>query len=486
MAMTMGFLISREALCAAGLMGAGLVAGCASLAPPATRPAVAASAQWEGAAAAGWVKADAGTHWPTSAWWELFGDAPLNALAEQVNVNNQNLALAAASVAQAEALLRGAQSAWFPTLGAQASEQRGGRPTHTSASLDLNASWAPDVWGSIADGVRAQGANVQASVADLAAARLSAQGGLAQAYFGLREADAEGALLDDIIAGYVLAEQMTRNSYEAGIAAHTDLLQAQSTLESARAARAALAANRSTFEHAIALFIGKAPADFKLAAAPWEFDIPAIPAVLPSELLLRRPDIAGAERAVAAANARIGVARGAYFPSFGLSAGLGAGAATISTLASAPTLAWSLGLTAAQTLFDGGARSAAVDQARAAHAAATATYRQTALTAFGQVENQLTALGALASQIEHTRAAATAAQGAETRILNSYRQGISPYTDVITAQANALSARRSVLQLELQRQQAAVSLIQDLGGGWQAPWSGAHGAVESGSTTVLR
>jgi NodT family efflux transporter outer membrane factor (OMF) lipoprotein len=475
----MEYWISQRWLCAAGLVGAGLLTGCTNLAPPATTPAVATTAQWAGAAAAGWIKTDARPHWQTTRWWELFNDPVLNGLAAQVDVNNQNLALAAANVAQAEALLRAAEAGLFPTLGAQAGDQRGGRPTHSSVSLGLDASWAPDVWGSIADSIRAQGANVQASVADLAAARLSAQGGMTQAYFGLREADAEGALLDDIIAGYERAEQITRNSYQAGIAPHTDLLQAQGTLESARATRAALAASRTTFEHAIALFVGKAPADFKLAAAPWKFDIPAIPDVLPSELLLRRPDIAAAERSVVAANARIGVARAAYFPSFGLSASLGGSAATLSTLASAPVLAWSLGLSAAQTLFDGGARGAAVDQARALHDAATATYRQTALTAFGQVEDQLTALGTLATQIDHTRAAAAAATGAETRILNSYRAGISAYTDVITAQATALSTRRSVLQLELQRQQAAVSLIQALGGGWQAPWAASPGTAEN-------
>lgn len=483
MVFMMGFPMSRQVLCAAGLMGAGLLAGCANLAPPAAAPTIATTAQWEGAAAAGWINTTTQPQWQSTRWWELFNDPVLNDLAAQVDVNNQNLALAAANVAQAEALLRAAEAGLFPTLGVQAGEQRGGRPTHSAASLGLNASWAPDVWGSLANSVRAQGANVQASEADLAAARLSAQGGLAQAYFGLREADAEGALLDDIIAGYERAEQITRNSYQAGIAPHTDLLQAQSTLESARASRAALAGSRATFEHAIALFIGKPPADFKLAAAPWTFEIPPIPAVLPSELLLRRPDIAAAERAVVAANAKIGVARAAYFPSFGLSASLGGSAATLSTLASAPVLAWSLGLSAAQTLFDGGARAAAVDQAEAQRDAATATYRQAALTAFGQVEDQLTALGTLAVQIDHTRAAAAAATGAETRILNSYRAGISAYTDVITAQATALSTRRSVLQLELQRQQAAVSLIQALGGGWQAPWATSSGAGENKSAS---
>lgn len=461
--------------------GVSLLAGCVNLVPRDATPAVASSAHWEGAPAAGWVRTDATPVWNSARWWELFDDDVLSGLAQQVAIHNQNLALAAANVAQAQALLQSAEAGLFPTLNAQGGQQRGGRPAHGSASLELGASWAPDLWGGIRNSVRAQGANVQASEADLAAAQLSAQGGLAQAYFGLREADAEGALLDEIITGYVQAEQITRNRYESGIAAHTDLLQAQSTLESARASRAALTRSRETFEHAIALFVGKAPADVHLAAAPWDFRVPPIPQVLPSELLLRRPDIAAAERVVVAANARIGVARAAYFPSFSLSAGLGGTATTLSTLVSAPVLAWSLGVNATQALLDGGARSAAVAQARAAHEAATATYRQTALTAFGQVEDQLTALGTLATQIAHTQAAAQAATGAEQRILNSYNAGLSAYTDVITAQNTALSARRSVLQLELQRQQAAVSLIQALGGGWQAPWS-VEGAPLGSST----
>ena len=201
--------------------------------------------------------------------------------------------------------------------------------------------------------------------------------------------------------------------------------------------------------------------------------MPALPLDMPSELLLRRPDVASAERAVVAANASIGAARAAYFPSLNLSAGLGGKAGSLATLASAPTLAWSLGAALAQTLFDAGARDAAVEQARAAHQAATANYRQSVLTALGQVENQMTTMAALATQIEHAHAAALAAHGAEQRILNSYQAGLSAYTDVVTAQANALGARRSELQLQLQRQQAAVGLVQALGGGWQAPWRAA-------------
>ncbi|MEZ5606227.1 MAG: efflux transporter outer membrane subunit [Burkholderiaceae bacterium] len=450
-----------------------LLGACAAPAPDAA-PCVPLSTAWKSAPPPGWIStADAPAAWQEGRWWALFADPQLDSLMQGVEVGNQNLAQAVASVAQAQALLRQAEAQLGPMLGAQLSAQRSGQPAAGSATLGLTASWAPDLWGRLADSVRAQGARVQASQADLAAARLAAQGSLASAYFRVREADVELQLLDDIITGYRRAVTITQNRYQAGVAAHTDLLQAQSTLENALGSRAALQASRDTSEQAIALLIGQPPAQFTLARAPWQAAVPALPLDMPSELLLRRPDVASAERAVVAANASIGAARAAYFPSLNLSAGLGGKAGSLATLASAPTLAWSLGAALAQTLFDAGARDAAVEQARAAHQAATANYRQSVLTALGQVENQMTTMAALATQIEHAHAAALAAHGAEQRILNSYQAGLSAYTDVVTAQANALGARRSELQLQLQRQQAAVGLVQALGGGWQAPWRAA-------------
>ena len=447
-----------------------LLGACASPAPS-TAPTAPVSAAWKNAPPPGWIStADAPKDWQQGRWWALFDDADLDALMGRVEIGNPNLALALANVAQAEALLRQAQAQQWPTLGVQLGAQRGGRPTSGAGSLQGAASWAPDLWGRLADAVQAQGAKVQASQADLASARLAAQGSLASAYFSVREADAELQLLDDIITGYQRAVTITQNRYSAGVAAHTDLLQAQSTLANAQASRAALAGSRNSSEQAIALLVGEPPAQFALASAPWSAAVPALPVVLPSELLLRRPDVASSERAVAAANANIGAARAAYFPSLNLSAGLGGKAGSLATLASAPTLAWSLGATLAQTLFDAGARDAALDQARAAQQAATASYRQSVQTALGQVDGQLNAMAALSQQIEHARAAAEAAAGAEQRILNSYQAGLSAYTNVVTAQATSLSARRSVLQLQVQRQQAAVALVQAMGGGWQAPW----------------
>jgi NodT family efflux transporter outer membrane factor (OMF) lipoprotein len=452
------------------------VAGC-SLAPGGANPPAPEapiSLTWKSATGdIEWISADVRRQWQAGQWWLLFDDTGLNGLMPRVAVGNQNLALMVANVAQARALLQQAGAARWPSLGLNLSGGRSGRPAQGAGALNASGSWAPDLWGNLSDEVRAQAANVQASQADLAAAQLSAQGSFAQGYFAVREADAELALLDEIITGYERAEKITQNRYDSGIAPHTDLLQAQSTLASARASRDQLAASRDTTEHALALLLGLPPAGFSLPRGAWKAVTPPAPVSLPADLLLRRPDIVSAERAVAAANARIGVARGAYFPNINLTASLGRSAIGLSQLISQPVLAWSLGLSVAETLFDGGARAGAVAQARAAHEAATASYRQTVLTAMGQVEDDLTNLAALAGQIEQMRIAADAAQGAADRMMNSYQAGISAYTDVVTAQASALTARRSLLQLQAQRQQTAIGLIQALGGGWIAPW--AHG-----------
>ncbi|WP_051384962.1 efflux transporter outer membrane subunit [Comamonas badia] len=450
------------------LLASLLLTACSTVTVPETSSQV-LPAGWKSAAPTGWVSTQDYQQWNSGQWWRWFGDETLDALMAQVAIGNQNIATAAANVAQAQALLQQSEAQRWPTLGVQAGAQRGSSASG-GANAGLSASWAPDLWGRIAAGVQAQQAAVQASQADLAGARLAAQGALAQAYLQVRELDAETQLMVEIIAGYERAEQITGNRYRAGVAAHTDLLQAQTTLENARATRAGLARSRATAEHAMALLLGQAPAQFTLAPAPWNSAVPQLPALLPSELLLRRPDVASAERSLAAANARIGAAQAAWFPSLNLSAGIGGAAGSIADLFSVPTLTWSLGAALAQTLFDAGARDAAVQQAVAAQQAATAQYRQSALNAMGQVEDQLTALDALARQIGHQKAAADAAAGAELRTMNSYQAGLSAYTSVVTAQAATLGARRSLMQLQLQRQQALVALVQALGGGWTAPW----------------
>jgi NodT family efflux transporter outer membrane factor (OMF) lipoprotein len=452
-----------------------------SLAPTTPMEPMALPAAWRSApTATGWVSADAARAWREGQWWLLWDDPVLHALMARVELNNQNLKAAAANVAQAQALLRQQRADLLPTLGGQLSQQRSGgddRAASGSASLNLSASWAPDLWGRIANAVQAQSASVQASQADLAGARLDAQASLAQAYFALREADAELALLDDITAGYERSARITQNRYDVGVVPRTDSLQAQSTLRSAQASRVALQRTRTGYQHAIALLVGEAPAGFALAPAPLAGGLPAVPPELPSLLLLRRPDVASAERAVSAANQQIGVARSAYFPSLSLSAGLGAGGRHVGDLLSAPSLLWSLGVALAQTVFDGGARDARVDQTLAARDAAVARYRQAALTAMKEVEDQLSAQDTLARQTEHVRAAAEIAERIEQQMLNRYQAGLTSYTEVVTAQASALSARRSLLQLQVQRQQAVLALIQALGGGWQAPWAPADEAA---------
>ncbi|WP_423454571.1 efflux transporter outer membrane subunit [Ottowia sp. VDI28] len=455
-----------------------LLSAC-SMAPQENVPAVPLSTAWKSVPTAeGWVSADAARAWQAGKWWELFEDPVLADLMGRVEVSNQNLALAVANVAQAQALLEQQRAALWPTLGVQAGAQRtggqGASNAGSSLSASLSASWAPDLWGRLGDAARAQAANVQISQADLANARLSAQGSLANAYLALREADAEIVLLDETVKAYERSTSITQNRYEAGVAARTDLLQAQATLLSAQASRTAMTRSRAVYEHAIALLVGEVPANFSLAAQQWIDRVPEVPAGVPSALLLRRPDIAAAERSVAAANLQIGVARSAFFPSVTLSASGGPNTGfPVSNLFSASNMLWSLGLSVAETLFDAGARQARVDQTMAARDAAIATYRQTALTAMGQVEDQLTALQTLAQQMEQTRQAADAASRVEQQVLNSYQAGLSAYTAVVTAQAGALSQRRGVLQLQLQRQQAAVGLIQAMGGGWQAPWADA-------------
>ena len=460
-----------RALCAS--LVAAAVSGC-SLTPHQPEAAPVLSVQWKSAQPEpGFLSTAQAQRWASGEWWALFNDPVLNALSVRATAANQNVALAVANVAQAQSALASQRASLFPTLGASLSSQRSGgeRSSATgSAGVGLNASWQPDLWGKLSEGVRAQSANLQASEADLAAARLSVQGALANTYFALREADVELQLLDDTIEAYTRSAKITQNRYDVGIAARTDALQAQATLSNARANRTALQRTRDTYEHAIALLLGTTPADFSLPKASWVQTLPNIPAGMPSTLLLRRPDVAAGERAVVAANAQIGVARAAYFPSFSLTGGVSGAASNLSKLVSAPAFAWSLGLSLAQTIFDGGARDAQVQSAKASYEAAVARYRQSALTAVGEVEDQLTALQALAAQAQDTRAAADVAQRVEQQMLNRYQSGLSAYTDVVSAQASAISARRSVLQLQLQRQQALIALIQAVGGGWEAGW----------------
>jgi NodT family efflux transporter outer membrane factor (OMF) lipoprotein len=422
--------------------------------------------------AEGWTPAAPADALERGPWWTLFGDPVLNELAAAVEVNNQNVALAAAQYAQARALVAEQRAALFPTVALNGSGSRSGGGGETRAAnsyrVNIGGSWEPDLWGSLRAGVTGAQASAQASAADLAAARLSAQGELVANYIGLRQADVERQILDTTIRGYERVLQITQNRVNAGVTAKSDLLQAQTQLFNARADLLTVVRQRAVYEHAIAVLLGRAPAEFSLSPASWSVVVPDVPLGVPSTLLLRRPDIAAAERDVAAANANIGIARSAYFPSLNLSASYGYGNSQVGGLFSASNSLWSLGLSAAQTIFDAGAIAARVEQTKAARDAAIARYRQTVLAAFADVEDQLAATRALAQQQELRRQASEAADQVEQQMENRYRAGQVNYTEVVSAQVTALSARRALIQVQADRQTTAVALIQSLGGGWRS------------------
>ena len=427
-----------------------------------------------------WVTAAPADALERGPWWLLFNDPVLNDLAARVEVSNQNVASAVAAYAQARALVNEQRAGLFPSVTLNGGASRSGNGGATtgvatgarSASnyqVSLGAAWEPDVWGrlqSIANGAAALEA---ASTADLATAKLSAQGELAVNYLSLRQQDAQTALLASTLAGYARALDIAQNRYTAGIAAKTDLLQAQTQLANAKADEAGLQRTRAQLEHAIAVLVGQAPGNFTLpAAVDWKPSVPDVPVGVPSTLLQRRPDIAAAERRVASANEQIGVAKAGYYPSLNLNASVGTAASRVADLFSAPSALWSLGLSAAQVLFKGGALDARLDGAGAAHAQAVARYRQVVLTAFQNVEDQLSAARVLKVQQELRAQASSSADQVEQQVLNRYRSGQISYTEVITAQTTALNARRALVQSTADRQTTAVALIQSLGGGWVA------------------
>ena len=449
----------------------GLLCGALSactLAPPYERPSTPAPPAYKEAPGpddSTWLPAAPADALDRGPWWQLFDDPTLTGLAEQVEVSNQNVAAAVASYAQAQALVKEQRAALFPSLALNAGATRSGgggsqQRTGSNFELGLGASWEPDIWGKLRLGVTSAEATAQASDATLAAARLSAQAALATNYFALREADNEIKLLTAAVDAYAKSLRITQNQYDVGIAQRTDVLQAQTQLETTQANLVSTVGQRARLEHAIALLIGKAPADFSLPAAEWIATVPSVPLAVPSAVLQRRPDIAAAE---------IGIERAAYFPHLGLTASGGLASATLPTLLRASNSLWSLGLSVAQTLFDAGLTTARVEAARAARDVTIADYRQTVLTAFQAVEDQLATIRALSEQEGARRAASADADRTEQLTQNQYLQGQVPYTTVVTAQVTALNARQTLSQLISSRQAAAVALIQALGGGWQAP-----------------
>jgi NodT family efflux transporter outer membrane factor (OMF) lipoprotein len=415
-------------------------------------------------------------------WWEIYHDALLDALIAQIDISNQNLAQAEAQYREAVALVQSARAGYYPTLGADASATKSmsssnrssttGSTTSTATTayaLSANASWEPDLWGKVQRTVESNQATAQATAGDLQAARLSAQGALAQDYWQLRILDAQKVLLQDTVTAYQRSLQLTQNQYAVGVVSKADVIQAQTQLKSAQAQMIDFGVSRAQTEHAIALLIGQPASTFSIAPVTLVAAVPAIPTGIPSALLERRPDISAAERRAAAANAQIGVAKAAYFPALTLSASGGFQSDSFANWLTVPSRVWSLGPTLAQTLFDGGARKAQTDQAIAAYDASVAAYKQTVLTGFQEVEDNLAALRVLEDEAKVQDETVQSARQSVTLMLNQYKAGLVSYTSVATVQATLLSAENSALSILNRRMAASVKLIVALGGGWNQP-----------------
>jgi NodT family efflux transporter outer membrane factor (OMF) lipoprotein len=411
-------------------------------------------------------------------WWEMFNDQQLNALEQQVNISNQNIALADANFRAARAVVKESRSESFPTVTTSPSiiaSRQSSASTHANVSpgrravtytLPFDATWEPDFWGRIRNTVIASASEAQATAADLQNVRLSVEAELAFDYYQLRSVDAEKSLLDSTIVAFQQQLDLMRVRFQTGIASDEDVAQAETQLETTQAQATDLGIQRAQLEHAIALLIGQPASTFSLPATPLTEKPPAVPVGLPSQLLERRPDIAAAERRVAEANAEIGVTKAAFYPSLTLSATAGLESTAIGSWFTWPARFFSLGPTLSQTLFDKGRRAAFTEAARAQYDANVANYRQTVLTAFQEVEDNLAALRILSQELDQQNAAVTSAQRALTLSNERYKSGIDSYLNVITAQATLLNNQRTAVNLETQQMTASVELIKALGGGW--------------------
>jgi NodT family efflux transporter outer membrane factor (OMF) lipoprotein len=461
-----------------------LLTGCV-VGPDYVRPTVITPAAYK--EVDGWKTARPQDDVTRGAWWEIFGDPQLNALEAQVSLSNQNLAVAEATYRQARALVREARASYFPTLtlglgytrfrdSATLGKSLGGGSSGAGASsgprsdfqLGLDFSWELDLWGRIRRTVESNQASAQASAGDLESARLSFQAELAQDYFQLRTLDAQKQLLDETVAAYEKSLDLTKNRYASGVASQADVVQAETQLKTAQAQAIDVGVQRAQLEHAIALLIGQPASTFSLPAAPLTATPPPIPVGVPSALLERRPDIAAAERRVAAANAQIGIAEAAYFPTLTLSASSGFESSSLSQWLTAPSRFWAVGPGISETVFDGGLRRAQTDFARAGYDASVATYRQTVLAAFQAVEDNLAALRILEQEAQVQDEAVQDAQKSVTLTTNQYKAGTVSYLNVITTQTTALTNETTAVQIRGRRMAAAVLLIQALGGGWSA------------------
>jgi NodT family efflux transporter outer membrane factor (OMF) lipoprotein len=467
------------------------VTGCRTLGPDYQRPGTAISEHWRQAdpsVRSRWKIATPQELPAGDRWWTLFGDPTLNTLVDAIEPSNQNIAAAEAQYRQALALLAQARASLLPSLSGNAAATRSqvsratgssttstttgaatsssGRGPSTLHDAGVSASWEVDLWGRIARTVESNQASAQASAADLAAARLSARAALAQAFFQLRVAERRSELLTETVIATRRALTIADNRYQAGVAPRADVIQAQSQLASVEAQLIGVRIPRAQLEHAIALLLGRAPVDFTLPAGKLAAPPENIPLALPSTLLERRPDIAAAERRVAAANAQIGVAAAAFFPTLTLSGSAGYRATDLSDWLTAPARFWSLGPALALTLFDAGRRQGVIDQNEAIYDQRVAQYRQTVLSALVEVEDNLVALRVLSDEAAAQQQAVTLARQAFEVTLNQYRAGLVSFNNVVTAQTQLLSAELTALGVTGRQFDSSVILIRALGGGW--------------------
>ena len=495
-------------LLAAGAATA-LLSGC-NLAPTYERPTVdtplhygESSASATGPDGVLWRTARPGDRADRGAWWTLYGDPTLDRLEAQVRISNQTIRAAEANFRAARAAVTVARSALWPTLGVSSSFSRShasrtvenssgvlpsgaGVPAVNTYSLQFDASYELDFWGRVRNEAAVSAANAQASAADLATALLSTHAELAQDYFQLRALDAQAQILDDTVASYRVSLQQTQALYRAGLDSEEEVARAQTQLNTAIAQATDLGVARAAYEHAIAVLIGQPPARFTLASAPLTARPPTIPAGVPAELLQRRPDIASAERRVAAANAQLGIARTAWFPQLTLGAAGGWQSSSSGEWFDWPSRLWSVGPQLATVLFNGGAIKAGNEEVRAAYDQAAANYRQTVLSAFQSVEDNLAAVRILEREASEQRVAVESARHLLDLANTRFKLGIDSYLNVITAQTALLSNRETEVQIAARRLVASVALIKALGGGWStadlpAIGHNSHGITESGA-----
>ena len=474
------------AAAAAAALGAALLSGCVG--PRYNPPKVSAPGEFKEATPGAWQVAQPQDAVLKGKWWEIFNEPELNALEERLNINNQNIAQYFQNFMAARAQVREANAGYYPTLSTSPAYTRARTPgtlsgatgtaaTGTAAAgsgaqisteyaLPFDVSWEPDLWGRVRNTVHEYQYAAQVSAADLENERLTEQANLAEYYFELRGQDALQDVYDRTIEADTKSVQLTRALFETGIDSEQDVAEAEVTLANAQAAGAGVATNRALYEHAIATLIGKTASEFSLPVKVLSTAVPPIPLGIPSALLQRRPDVAAAERTMAQANALIGVEQTAYYPNLTIAAGAGFESSVLSSLLTAPARFWSLGATAAETIFDAGLRQATVAQYTAAYNGDVAAYRQTVLTAFQQVEDYTATLRVLNGQIALQQAAVAAAQRYLDIENSRYETGLDPYLDVMIAETTLLSDQLTEVTLRVSQMSAAVELIQALGGGW--------------------